>query len=168
LEYIKYNGGISTEESDPYHAEDQTCSSGSNDNSAQVVEVFNITYQDEDDLQNAVLNIGPVSVAFQVSPDFRFYSHGVYDGFNATTNKTMCHGEESWLKHAVVVIGVDVTDTGVPFYIIRNSWGATWGMEGYFLMKRGVNLCGVSDCASFPIVPRGEKKLLRGPHVAVD
>lgn len=160
LEYIRYNGGIDLETQYPYHAKNQNCSaSRKKKTGAQVAEVFNITYQDEEDLEYAIATLGPVSLAYQVSPDFRFYSHGIYDSFNANTNETMCHGDEKWLNHAVTAIGMDVTeDDGVPFYIIRNSWGTSWGMEGHFWMKRGVNLCGVSDCASFPIVPARKKQ----------
>lgn len=60
------------------------------------------------------------------------------------------------VNHAVVAVGYGVTldDVNpVPYYIVRNSWSASWGMEGHFWMLRGKNLCGVSDCASFPLVP---------------
>ena len=102
-----------------------------------------------------------VSIAYQVSPDFRFYSHGVYDSYNATSNTTMCADDNMSVNHAVVAVGLGVTssdrnedeDDAVPYYIVRNSWSAAWGMEGHFWMLRGQNLCGVSDCASFPLVP---------------
>jgi cathepsin H len=169
FEYIKYSGGLEFETSYPYEAnETGTCSacSGCEDMQvAKVQEVFNITSGDEDDLQHAVATLGPVSVAYQVSPDFRLYSHGVYDSFNATTNQTMCHDTPMDVNHAVVAVGLDKTANGVPFYIIRNSWGTSWGMEGHFWIKRGENLCGLSDCASFPLVPNVEKK---GHKSAVD
>jgi cathepsin H len=170
MEYIHYNGGIESETSYPYHGRNQNCSSSHrNDNDddddntndkvvAKVAEVYNITYQDEDDLQDVIATVGPVSFAFQVSPDFRFYSSGVYDSFNATTNTTMCHSKEKFLNHAVVAVGMDVTDDRIPYYIVRNSWSSSWAMEGYFWLKRGMNLCGVSDCASFPIVPANDRQ----------
>jgi cathepsin H len=163
-EYIKYAGGIDSEDSYPYQANDTDgCrdsgggDSNSNNNShgraAQVAEVFNITSYDEVDLVQAIQYVGPVSIAYQVSADFRFYAHGVYDSYNATTNSTMCKSSPMDVNHAVVAVGIGSTQEGTPFYIVRNSWSTSWGMEGYFWMLRGRNLCGVSDCASFPLVP---------------
>ena len=156
FEYIKYTGGIEFEESYPYIAnETGTCKSCTCCHDvAKVAEVFNITSGDEDDLVHAVATLGPVSIAYQVSPDFRFYAHGVYDSWNATTNQTMCNNTAMDVNHAVVAVGLGTTaDDKIPYYIVRNSWGTSWGMEGHFWMKRGENLCGVSDCASFPLVP---------------
>jgi len=155
FEYIRYGGGIVTEESYPYRARDGRCRKvRRKEVGATVGDVFNITSFDEGQIVDAVASVGPVSVAYQVSPDFRLYSHGVYDSFNATTNETMCLQDAQHVNHAVVAVGYGETmeDTPVPFHIIRNSWGNTWGMEGYFWMLRGQNLCGISDCASYPIV----------------
>ena len=38
-----------------------------------------------------------------------------------------------------------------PYFIVRNSWGAAWGEDGYFRIARGYNKCGLSDCASYPV-----------------
>lgn len=162
FEYIQHSKhGLLSESQYPYIAnETGKCrvQKKKHADGVHVAEVFNITSQDEDDLVHAIRSIGPVSIAYQVSPDFRFYSHGIYDSYNATTNTTMCKNDSQSVNHAVVAVGLghtEDTDThkGLPYYIVRNSWGVEWGMEGHFWMKRGENLCGVSDCASFPIVP---------------
>ena len=180
FEYIKYSGGMATEKDYPYTSlGNSTCAIQAHSTKwrGQVAEVFNITSRDEADLVHAVKTIGPVSIAYQVSPDFRFYEHGIYDSYNATTGQIMCHDGNHDVNHAVVAVGlgtsvqdVNGTQTLTDYYIVRNSWGTLWGMEGHFWIKRGENLCGLSDCASFPIVPvkggtmeRGETAtLLRG------
>jgi cathepsin H len=163
-EYIKAAGGLDLEESYHYRADsDGPCVMSEGVVGAHVAEVYNITSFDEDDLVAAIAQVGPVSIAYQVSPDFRFYSHGVYDSFNATTNQTMCQSGPMDVNHAVVAVGYGETEAtdhvpSIPFYIVRNSWSTSFGMEGYFWMERGKNLCGVSDCASFPIIPAAAKK----------
>lgn len=176
FEYIHYNGGIESEESYPYTSGSPTTTKNDHDSTkcqfdsskikAKVTGIFNITSGAEEDIVKAVAKVGPVSVAYQVAADFRLYSHGVYDSFNATLNSTVCQDGQEDVNHAVVVVGYGETSDATPFYIIRNSWGNTWGMEGYFWMVRGKNMCGVSDCASFPIVstPSSAQKTKANSH----
>ena len=132
-EYIKYNGGMDLETSYTYEATDgPNCLAKDGIVGAVVAEVYNITSGDEDDLVDAISKVGPVSIAYQVSPDFRFYQHGVYDSYNATTKSTMCNNTNNDVNHAVVAVGLGTTaiskhnnnnDGGTPYYIVRNSWG---------------------------------------------
>lgn len=133
--YLKYNGGMASEDDYPYTAPSRngtagTCHVPKSGYKAMVAEVFNITQYDEDDLVHAVAEVGPVSVAYQVFPDFRLYSHGIYDSYNHTTNTTMCHSGPHDVNHAVVAVGLGTSSTssgggGVDYYIIRNSWSGT-------------------------------------------
>lgn len=45
------------------------------------------------------------------------------------------------VNHAVVAVGYGVED-GVPYWLIKNSWGENWGDHGYFKMEMGKNMCG--------------------------
>jgi cathepsin H len=126
FEYIRYSGGMALEESYKYKAQDGTCREiDRRDIGARIRAVHNISAGDEDGIVKAVARHGPVAVAFDVSPDFRLYSHGVYDSFNATTNQTMCLTDSQHINHAVVAVGYGETmeDKPVPYHIIRNSWG---------------------------------------------
>lgn len=145
FEYIKYNGGLDTEEAYPYTAKDGVCKYDVNNVGAKVADSVNITAGAEDELKQAVGLVRPVSVAFQVIQDFRFYKGGVY-----TSNH--CGQGPMDVNHAVLAVGYGTTEEGTPYWIIKNSWGATWGVDGYFKMELGKNMCGVSTCASYPIV----------------
>ncbi|XP_028272429.1 cathepsin O [Parambassis ranga] len=54
------------------------------------------------------------------------------------------HCSSQWSNHAVLVVGYDASgDT--PYWIVQNSWGTTWGNEGYVYIKIGANVCGIAD-----------------------
>jgi cathepsin H len=58
------------------------------------------------------------------------------------------------VNHAVLAVGYGVED-GVPYWLIKNSWGAEWGDDGYFKMELGKNMCGeYSMCIYIPPVNR--------------
>ncbi|KAK8581852.1 hypothetical protein V6N12_072058 [Hibiscus sabdariffa] len=153
FEYIKYNGGLDTEEAYPYTEKDGQCKFSSENVGVQVIDSVNITLVSsssvllqgsEVELKHAVGLVRPVSVAFEVIDDFRFYKSGVY--FNDT-----CGSAPLDVNHAVLAVGYGV-ENGVPYWLIKNSWGAEWGDNGYFKMEMGKNMCGVATCASYPVV----------------
>ena len=81
----------------------------------------------------------PVSIAIDASSIFfQLYSSGVYDDIFCAASS---------LNHGVLAVGY-----GPGYWIVRNSWGPDWGDEGYIKMKRGKNLCGIAEDASYPIV----------------
>ncbi|KAH9320632.1 hypothetical protein KI387_015271 [Taxus chinensis] len=133
FEYIKYNGGLDTEDSYPYTAKNGVCKYDVNNVGAKVVDVVNITMGAEDELKHAVGLVRPVSVAFQVIKDFRFYKGGVF-----TSNH--CAQGPMDVNHAVLAVGYGVSEEGTPYWIIKNSWGGSWGVDGYFNMEMGKNM----------------------------
>ncbi|XP_022754794.1 thiol protease aleurain-like [Durio zibethinus] len=144
FEYIKYNGGLDTEEAYPYTAKEGQCKFSSENVGVQVIDSVNITLGSEDELKHAVAMVRPVSVAFQADIFFQFYKSGVY------TSGT-CGSTSMDVNHAVLAVGYGV-ENGVPYWLIKNSWGAVWGDNGYFKMELGKNMCGVATCASYPVV----------------
>lgn len=144
FEYIKYNGGLDTEESYPYTAANGICNFKPENVGVKVVDSINITLGAEDELKHAVGVVRPVSVAYQVVKDFRFYKGGVYSSYT-------CGSTQMDVNHAVLAVGYGVED-GIPYWLIKNSWGQDWGVDGYFKMELGKNMCGVATCASYPVI----------------
>lgn len=143
-EYIKYNGGLDTEEAYPYLGVNSICKFKPESVGVKVVDSVNITQGAEDELKHAVGVVRPVSVAFEVVRGFRFYKSGVY------TSDT-CGSSPMDVNHAVLAVGYGVED-GIPYWLIKNSWGTQWGDDGYFKMEMGKNMCGIATCSSYPTV----------------
>lgn len=145
FEYIRYNKGLESEEDYPYRAHDETCHFEISKVAATVRDVFNITMDDEEGIVEAVGTVGPVSIAYQVVKDFMHYKSGIY-------SSTECHNSPDDVNHAVLAVGYNVAHTGEKYWIVKNSWGTKFGMNGYFWIERGKNMCGLATCASYPIV----------------
>jgi len=156
FEYIKDAGGLAREFAYPYEGKEEVCKYSAASNTsvvgATVLRSFNITEGDEKSLMRYLVNNGPVSVAFQVVPDFRLYKSGVY------TSKDCKNGPKD-VNHAVLVVGYG-EEAGLPYWLIKNSWGTAWGEEGYFKMERNKNMCGIATCASFPVVEDSISEIL--------
>lgn len=55
--------------------------------------------------------------------------------------------------HGVLAVGYGTESTGVPYYLVKNSWGAQWGDAGYLKIAAGDdNVCGILSMPSYPTV----------------
>ncbi|NP_001187181.1 pro-cathepsin H precursor [Ictalurus punctatus] len=144
FEYIMYNKGLMTEDDYPYVGRDGPCKFDPKLAAAFVKDVVNITKYDEMGIVDAVARLNPVSIAFEVLPEFMHYKDGVY-----TSNE--CHNTTETVNHAVLAVGY-AEENGTPYWIVKNSWGPQWGIDGYFYIERGQNMCGLAACASYPLV----------------
>lgn len=144
FKYIKANKGLDTERSYPYNGTDGTCHFKRSTVGATDTGFVDIKEGSEKQLKKAVATVGPVSVAIDASHEsFQFYSGGVYD-------EPECDSES--LDHGVLVVGYG-TQNGTDYWLVKNSWGTTWGDEGYIRMSRNKNnQCGIASSASYPLV----------------
>ena len=95
--------------------------------------------RDEDALKSAVAK-QPVSIAIEADKSaFQLYKSGVLDSTSCGTK----------LDHGVLIVGYG-TDSGKDYWKVKNSWGASWGEDGYIRMVRGKNMCGLAQRASYP------------------
>jgi len=84
-------------------------------------------------MQMAILTTGPIAVAVDAT-GFEFYDGGIMD----------CSTSGKQIDDVVTLLGWGVQG-GTKYWIGANSWGTGWGMEGYFLIERGVNACGIEE-----------------------
>lgn len=145
FEYIRKNRGIDTEKTYPYEGKNQKCRYKSKNSGAFDRGYVNIIRGSEKKLQDAIASIGPIAVAIDASHfSFQHYRSGVY-------YEPKC--SSSALDHAVLVVGYGVNSHGHEYYIVKNSWGITWGDKGYIKMARNRhNHCGIATDASYPLV----------------
>ena len=89
----------------------------------------------------------PVSIAISADTKlFQSYSSGVITSSSCYTS----------LDHGVLAVGYG-TENGVEYYLVKNSWGASWGMDGYVKIGRSDStndpgICGIAMQPSFPTV----------------
>jgi len=138
--YIIANNGIELEANYPYQAVQGACRFNSQYTGASMKAYSDVQSGNEGALA-AAANGQPVSVAIDAGLDsFQHYSSGIYSDGACSS---------SALDHGVLVIGYG-SDNG-DYWIVKNSWGTGWGMQGYIWMSRNNNNnCGIATMASVP------------------
>merc|ERR1740138_178059 len=119
FQYIIDNHGIDSEEDYPYKMRNEACNKAKEAHVvAQITGYSDVTPNSEDQLKSAV-STGPVSVAIEADQrSFQGYKGGVLTAACGTK-----------LDHGVLNVGYG-TDGGKDYWIVKNSWGATWGEKG--------------------------------------
>ena len=138
------NNGMCTETAYPYTAKDGSCHSCS-----AVVSVSgcaDVKANNQVALKEAVAN-APVSIAIEADTKyFQSYSSGVLTSSSCGTN----------LDHGVLIVGYG-TENGIKYWLVKNSWGTSWGEQGYVKIARSdstndAGICGIGMQPSYPIV----------------
>jgi len=141
FKYIIANNGIDLESDYPYQAVVGPCRFQAQWTGASIKNYQDVQSGNEGALASAANN-QPVSVAIDAShQSFQLYSSGIYSEPECSTTQ---------LDHGVLVIGYG-SDNG-DYWIVKNSWGTSWGMSGYIWMSRNNgNNCGIATAASVPL-----------------
>ena len=141
------DNGMCSEASYPYTATSnfKSCKSTCSP-TVKIVGCGDVTPNNQLVLKSAVNN-GPVSIAIEADTQvFQFYKEGVITSSTCGTN----------LDHGVLIVGYGTENT-VDYWLVKNSWGPDWGLNGYVKIQRtsstnDAGICGVAMQPSFPIV----------------
>lgn len=141
--WVLKNHGIDTEEDYPYRSAERSCIKNKLNNRVVTIDGYtDVPPLNEKLLLQAVAS-QPVSVGICGSErTFQLYSKGIFNGPCSTS-----------LDHAVLIVGYG-SENGVDYWILKNSWGTNWGMDGYMhLLRNGGNsqgVCGINMLPSYP------------------
>ena len=92
---------------------------------------------DEDEVKEYLYATGPLAIALNATP-LQTYTGGVLD---LTASKCSTSG----INHAVLLVGYGHdSSTDLDYWLVKNSWGSSWGESGYFRISRGKSTCGVN------------------------
>nr|KAJ0194564.1 hypothetical protein LSAT_V11C800397510 [Lactuca sativa] len=141
--YLINAGGIEAEESYPYTGKSGECKFDPEKVAVKVANFTNIP-SDEDQMAAHLVKHGPLAVGLDAL-FMQTYIGGV-------SCPLIC--PKKMLDHGVLVVGYGAKGFSIlrlgntPYWIIKNSWGKSWGENGYYRLCRGKGMCGMNTMVS--------------------
>ncbi len=142
FEWLKENG-VMLEEDYPYTGRKDTCKK----DPSKYIDMKVTGYKklgsssstwaevDEEEMRDFLLVTGPLCAAMNANL-LQFYTSGIIDG-----DKSQC--SPGMINHSVAIVGYGV-EAGIDYWIVKNSWGTSWGEQGFFRISRGKGTCGIN------------------------
>lgn len=135
-------GGLEGEADYPYRGRNDKCSFDKSEVRATISGAVNIS-SDEQEMASWLYKNGPISIGINAFM-MQFYLGGI-----AHPWKIFCNPRS--LDHGVLIVGYGVKGSK-PYWIVKNSWGASWGVQGYYLVYRGGGVCGLNTMCTSAVV----------------
>ncbi|XP_078357661.1 cathepsin L-like [Oculina patagonica] len=140
-------GGLETESQYPYEAADDKCKFKKSEAVVYLNGSVAIS-KDENEIAAWLVANGPISIGINANM-MQFYMGGV-----AHPWKIFCNPAN--LDHGVLIVGYGVKKSWLygdePYWIIKNSWGESWGVQGYYWIYRGDGSCGLNTMCTSAVI----------------
>jgi len=138
--------GIINESYFPYvDADNQSCPSAASSAPKTKFESWHrVACNDIDAIKTAIMTYGVVDAAVYVSTAFQNYSGGIFTDSYTTCSSSPCYNTPT--NHAISLVGWGYDATYGDYWILRNSWGSSWGEGGYMRIKATSARVGCSVC----------------------
>jgi len=149
--WIHKNNGLCEESDYPYvsgNGKSGSCKTSCSNIPNSKIQSYVDVLEGDSYFMSALL-LQPLAIAIEADQrDFQLYKSGVFTGTCGTN-----------LDHGVLAVGYGTeTETGKDYYLVKNSWGTTWGENGYIKLGRGSDYndgkgqCGILMEASYPVL----------------
>jgi len=141
--YILKSGGLQKESDYPYQGVDGKCHFDKSKVAASI-DSFNVVGVDESQIAANLVKNGPLAIGIN-AVFMQTYVGGVSCPYICSKRR---------IDHGVLLVGYGekafspIRLKEKPYWIIKNSWGANWGEQGYYLLCRGYNECGTDTMVS--------------------
>jgi len=145
FEWVAQNGGIDSEANYPYTSGMGVTGTCKNAKLSQKVAHFpshNDLPQNENQMAAWACTGGPISIGVDAT-SWQTYTGGIMSN---------CQGTQ--MDHGVLIVGFDSSNSP-PYWTIKNSWGTSWGENGYIRVEMGTNQCGITQAPSTSVAGKG-------------
>ena len=130
IDWLSHHGGLQTLKTYPFRSNySGPCEFNKSLAQVQIKGYMNIS-NNATVIKDALYEMGPLSIGLDFTGLFH-YKAGI-------ASPRFCY---TWPDHAVLMVGYGIKD-GEDYWLIKNSWGPKWGINGYFMLKKGLNKCG--------------------------
>jgi C1A family cysteine protease len=147
------DSGVTYEANFPYQQTDPGTCTHWNDPRIKFTSWARVSCQNIDAIKTAIMTYGAVDASVMTTVDFQGYTGGVYTDNNTSCPAIPCY--YTGTNHAISLVGWGFDEVAGEYWILRNSWGSTWGESGYMKISltSAAVACAVSYMTYVPPVP---------------